>query len=158
MGNILSKNPIHKIQLKSKGKSTIGGKPIWFDTDINRLNEDGRGEFLGEFHTDDKILAVFKDGTFYTSNFDLSNRYQGELLKIEKLDSQITYSAIYLDGESGSYYIKRFSFEESDNVPTLFISESKGSKFIDLSADEYPQVLIKFTGKNDPGWTEKAAH
>ncbi len=148
MGNILSKNPIHKIQLKSKGKSTIGGKPIWFDTDINRLNEDGRGEFLGEFHTDDKILAVFKDGTFYTSNFDLSNRYQGELLKIEKLDSQITYSAIYLDGESGSYYIKRFSFEESDNVPALFISESKGSKFIDLSADEYPQVLIKFTGKN----------
>ena len=148
MGNILSKNPIHKIQLKSKGVSTIGGKPIWFDTDINRLNEDSRGTFLGEFHTDDKILAIFKNGTFYTTNFDLSNRYQGDLLKIEKLDTEQTYSAIYFDGESNTYYIKRFSFEQNDNVPTLFISDAPGSKFIELSADEYPQVLLKFTGKN----------
>lgn len=148
MGNILSKNPIHKIQLKSKGFSTIGGKPIWFDTDINRLNEDERGIYLGEFHTNDKILALFKDGTFYTSNFDLSNRYQGEILKIEKLNTETTYSAIYLDGETKTYYIKRFSFEQCDNVPTPFISDTPGSKFIDLCADEYPQVQLKFTGKH----------
>jgi topoisomerase-4 subunit A len=148
MGNILSKNPIHKIQLKSKGVSTIGGKPIWFDTDINRLNEDSRGTFLGEFHTDDKILAIFKNGTFYTTNFDLSNRYQGDLLMVEKLDTEKTYSAIYFDGESNTYYIKRFGFEQNDNVPTLFISDAPGSRFIELSADEYPQVLLKFTGKN----------
>lgn len=148
MGNILSKNPIHKIQLKSKGFSTIGGKPIWFDTDINRLNEDERGIYLGEFHINDKILAVFKDGTFYTSNFDLSNRYQGEILRIEKLNTETTFSAIYLDGETKTYYIKRFSFEQCDNVPTPFISDIPGSKFIDLSTDEYPQVQLKFTGKH----------
>ena len=148
MGNILSKNPLHKVQLKSKGKSTIGGKPIWFDEDINRLNEDSRGILLGEFHTGDRILVICKDGTFYTTNFDLSNRYQGEILKVEKLDSQKTYSAIYVDGETGFHYIKRFSFEPNDNVPTLFISDAPGSSFVELSEDLHPQVLITFGGKH----------
>ena len=77
-GNLVSKNPIQKITLKSKGISTIGGKDIWFDEDIQRLNEDGRGMHLGQFNTGDHILAIFKDGTYYTTSFDLSNRYQGD--------------------------------------------------------------------------------
>lgn len=148
MGNILTKNPLHKIQLKSKGISTIGGKPIWFDTDINRLNEDGRGMLLGEFNTGDKILVVCKDGSYYTTNFDLSNRYQGDILLIEKFNEEKEFSAIYLDGEQGLYYIKRFSFEVNDNIPALFISESANSKFVELSWDKHPQVLITFGGKH----------
>ncbi len=149
MGNILSKNPIHKIQLKSKGVSTIGGKPIWFDQDINRLNEDSRGMLLGEFNNNDQILAICKEGNFYTTNYDLSNRYQGTLIKVEKLDCAKTYSAIYFDGESKDFYIKRFSFEPSNNMPVLFISDAPGSYFVDLSEDAYPQVLIEFGGKNE---------
>ena len=148
MGNILSRNPLHKVQLKSKGKSTIGGKPIWFDEDINRLNEDARGVLLGEFQTGDRILVICKDGTFYTTNFDLSNRYQGDILKIEKFDQQKTYSAIYVDGETGFHYIKRFAFEPNDNVATLFISEAPGSTFVELSEDLHPQALIIFGGKH----------
>lgn len=148
MGNILTKNVLHKIQLKSKGISTIGGKPIWFDTDINRLNEDSRGIYLGEFHNNDHILVICKDGTYYTTNSDLSNRYQGDISIIEKLDSSKTYSALYYDGESQSYYLKRFSFEPSDNIVNYFISESAESKLIELSTDNYPQVLMKFGGKH----------
>jgi len=148
MGNILSRNPLHKVQLKSKGVSTIGGKPIWFDEDINRLNEDGRGILLGEFHSGERILVICKDGTFYTTNFDLSNRYQGDLLKVEKFDSQKTYSAIYIDGETGFHYIKRFAFEPNDNVATLFISDAPGSSFVELCEDLHPQALITFGGKH----------
>ena len=115
-GNLVSKNPIQKILLKSKGVSTIGGKDIWFDEDIQRLNEDGRGLHLGQFNTGDHILAIFKDGTYYTTSFDLSNRYQGDLLKIEKLDVNKTYTALYYDKGVGSFYVKRFSFDVSDNT------------------------------------------
>ncbi len=148
MGNILTKNPLHKVQLKSKGVSTIGGKPIWFDSDIHRLNEDNRGTLLGEFHNGDQILAICKNGSFYTTTYDLSNRYQGDLLKIEKLDTSKTYCALYFDAESSSYYLKRFSFEPSLNTSNVFISEHEGSYLLALSEDKYPQVLIKFTGKH----------
>lgn len=148
MGNILTKNPLHKIQLKAKGISTIGGKPIWFDSDINRLNEDSRGVYLGEFHTGESILAVCRDGKYYTTNYDLSNRYQGDVLRIEKLDPGKTYCAIYFDGESGSYYIKRFGFEANDGIPVAFISEASGSRLVEISDDPYPQVRIEFGGKH----------
>ena len=148
MGNILSRNPLHKVQLKTKGIATMGGKPIWFDEDINRLNEDSRGRLLGEFQPGDRILVVCADGTYYTTNFDLSNRYQGELLKVEKFNQEKTFSAIYVDGETGFHYIKRFSFEPSDNVPQLFISDAQGSRFVELSEDLHPQALITFGGKH----------
>ena len=148
-GNLVSKNPIQKIQLKSKGVSTIGGKDIWFDEDIQRLNEDGRGLHLGQFNTGDHILAIFKDGTYYTTSFDLSNRYQGELLKIEKLDVSKTYTALYFDKSVGSFYVKRFSFDVSENTAISFISEAKGSYLVELSDDKHPQFEITFGGKHE---------
>ena len=148
-GNIVSKNAIQKIQLKSKGVSTIGGKDIWFDEDIQRLNEDGRGLHLGQFNTGDHILAIFKDGTYYTTSFDMSNRYQGDLLKIEKLDVNKTYTALYYDKAVGAFYVKRFSFDVSDNTSVNFISESKGSYLVALSDDKPPQFEITFGGKHE---------
>lgn len=147
MGNILSKNPIHKITIKSKGVSTLGGKKIWFDTDINRLNEESRGIYLGEFEGDDRILAICKGGTFYTTNYDLSNRYQGEPVRVEKFDPMKVFTAIYYDAEVSSFYIKRFTFEISDSLQS-FISESEGSYIVDISDDILPQVKITFGGKN----------
>ncbi len=148
-GNLVSKNSIQKIQLKSKGISTIGGKDIWFDEDIQRLNEDERGLHLGQFNTGDHILAIFKDGTYYTTSFDLSNRYQGDLLKIEKLDVNKTYTALYYDKSVGSFYVKRFSFDVSDNTPVSFISDSKGSYLVAISDDKHPQFEITFGGKHE---------
>ena len=147
-GNLVSKNPIQKITLKSKGISTIGGKDVWFDEDIQRLNEDGRGLHLGQFTGEDHILAIFKDGTYYTTSFDLSNRYQGELLQILKLDSNKVYTVLYYDKSVASFYVKRFSFDVSDNTPVSFISESKGSYLVAISDDLHPQFEITFGGKN----------
>jgi len=147
-GNLVSKNPIQKITLKSKGISTIGGKDVWFDEDIQRLNEDGRGLHLGQFTGEDHILAIFKDGTYYTTSFDLSNRYQGDLLKIEKLDANKVYTVLYYDKSVASFYVKRFSFDVSDNTPVSFISDSKGSYLVAVSDDLHPQFEITFGGKN----------
>ncbi|MCM1199538.1 MAG: hypothetical protein NC308_11680, partial [Clostridium sp.] len=154
-GNLVSKNPIQRIALKSKGISTIGGKDIWFDTDIQKLNDDSRGEYLGQFNTGEHILAIFKDGTYYTTSFDLSNRYQGELLSIGKLDVNRIYTALYYDGAAESFYVKRFSFDVSDNTQVTFISESKGSYLVAISDDRHPQVLITFGGKHEHREAEK---
>ena len=148
-GNLVSKNAIQKIQLKSKGVSTIGGKDIWFDEDIQRLNEDGRGLHLGQFNTGDHILVICKDGTYYTTSFDLSNRYQGDILKIEKLDTGKTYTALYYDKAVTSFYVKRFSFEVSDNTSVSFISDAKGSYLVEVSDDKHPQFEITFGGKHE---------
>ena len=147
-GNLVSKNLIHKISLKSAGVSTISGKDIWYDADIQKLNDEARGEYLGSFDSDDKVLAIFKNGTFYTTSFDVSNRYQGELLKIEKFDPNKVYTALYYDGAAKTYYVKRFSFILCDNTPMSFISDSPKSKLIALSEDKHPQYLVTFAGKS----------
>ena len=146
-GNLVSKNPIQKIVMKSKGVSTIGGKNIWYDADIQKLNEDGRGILLGEFEGQDKVLAIFKGGTYYTTSFDLSNRYQGDVLKVEKFDPDRTYTVLYWDGSAKAFYIKRFSFTESDNSPLSFISDNKGSYLVDISEDAHPRFEVIFGGK-----------
>ena len=147
-GNLVSKNPVQRIMLKSKGVSTIGGKDLWFDEDINRLNEDSRGRYLGQFNSGDHILAVFSDGTYYTTSFDLSNRYQGEILLLEKFEAGKTFTAIYYDGQQKCFYVKRFSFEISDNTPISFISAGKGSYLVEISQDKHPQIEITFGGKH----------
>ncbi|MBO4760505.1 MAG: DNA gyrase/topoisomerase IV subunit A [Bacteroidales bacterium] len=146
-GNLVSKNAIQKIVLKAKGVSTISGKDIWYDEDVQRLNEDSRGRYLGQFDSDDKVLAIFSNGTFYTTSFDLSNRYQGDVLSICKLDPNKTYTALYWDGSAKAFYVKRFSFTVSDNTPLSFISESKGSYLVAISEDKHPQILVTFGGK-----------
>ena len=147
-GNLLTRNPISRIQLKSLGVSTIGGKEIWFDEDIQRLNDQGRGISLGEFQQDDKILVVLKNGNYYTTSFDLSNRYQGDIIRIEKLDPETVWSVAYFDKESKFFYLKRFSFEVSDNKEQSFISEAPGSKMCDICCDTLPRLEVTFKGKN----------
>lgn len=152
-GNLVTKNAIQKISLRAKGISTIGGKSIWFDSDVQRLNEDGRGMLLGEFSGNDKIIAVFKNGTYYTTSYDLSNRYQGDLLLIEKYDENKVYAALYYDGEN--FYIKRFSFPPSDNSPASFIADNRGAYLADFSADKHPQFMVTFTGRQEHREPEK---
>lgn len=146
-GNLVSKNPIARIQLKSKGVSTIGGKDIWYDADIQKLNDEQRGQYLGEFGPEDKVLAIFKDGTFYTTSFDVSNRYQGEVIKVEKFDPNKTYTALYYDAAAKAFYVKRFSFVLSDNTPLSFIAPGTKSYLVALSEDKHPQFQVIFGGK-----------
>ncbi|MBR1871601.1 MAG: DNA gyrase/topoisomerase IV subunit A [Bacteroidales bacterium] len=146
-GNLVTKNPVKNIQLRREGISTISGKDIWYDADVQRLNEDGRGLYLGQFEAEDKVLAIFSGGTFYTTSFDLSNRYQGEVLKIEKFDEEKTWTALYWDGAAKAFYVKRFSFTLSDNTALPFISDAKGSYLVALSDDRHPQILVTFGGK-----------
>ena len=146
-GNLVSKNPIARIQLKSKGVSTIGGKDIWYDADIQKLNDEQRGQYLGEFGPEDKVLAIFKDGTFYTTSFDVSNRYQGDVISIEKFDPNKTYTALYFDGAANAFYVKRFSFILSDNTPLSFIAPGAKSYLVDISEDKHPQFQVIFGGK-----------
>ena len=149
-GNLVTKNVIQKISLRSKGISTIEGKDIWFDGDIQKLNDEGHGEYLGQFSGDDKVLAVFRNGTWYTTSYDLVNRYQGELLRIEKFDPDKTFTALYWDGASKSYYVKRFSFTVSDNTPQSFISDDPKSRLVELSDDRHPQYEISWKLEDRP--------
>ena len=146
-GNLVTKYAIAKIQLKSKGITTLEGKDIWYDPDIQRLNEEGRGQHLGKFAGEDKVLAIFADGSYYTTSYDLVNKYQGDVVRIEKLDPNRVYTVLYWDNAAKAYYVKRFSFPESNNSPVLFISDAKGSKLVALSADKHPQIVLTFGGK-----------
>ena len=148
-GNLVTKYPVQKIQLKSKGVTTLGGKDIWYDPDIQRLNEDGRGEHIGQYSGNDRVLAIFSDGSYYTTNYELVNKYQGDVIRIGKLDPNRTFTVLYWDNAAKAYYIKRFSFVESNNTPVSFISDAKGSKLIDLSDDLHPQVKLTFGGRQE---------
>ena len=148
-GNVVtSKNIIQRITLKSKGVSTLAGKQIWLDEDIVRLNDAGRGRYLGEFSDGDLILVICKDGSYYTTSFDLSTHFQGDLMRVEKFDPEKTVSVLYYDGAAKAYYIKRFSFEPNNGIAVSFIAEGKGSRFIDMSEDRWPQLEVSFKGKN----------
>ena len=141
-GNLVTKNVIQKISLRSKGISTIEGKDIWFDNDIQKLNDEGHGQYLGKFSGDDKVLAIFRNGTWYTTSYELVNRYPGDLLRIEKFDPEKIFTALYWDGASKSFYVKRFSFTASDNTPQSFISDDPKSRLVELSDDRHPQYEI----------------
>jgi topoisomerase-4 subunit A len=147
MGNILTKNAVHKISLKEKGLSTLGGRKIWFDDAVFRLNVDGRGSFLGEFSADDKILVITKNGYFRITGFDLSNHFEDNILIIEKWRPGKVYSAVYWDAEQKFYYVKRFTIEESEK-PQCFINEHPESKLYSLTEVEYPRFEISFGGKH----------
>ncbi len=147
MGNILTKNAVQKVSLKEKGLSTLGGRKIWFDDAVFRLNVDGRGLFLGEFSSDDKILVITKNGFFRNVGFDLSNHFEDNILIIEKFRPGKVYSVIYWDAGQKFYYVKRFIIEESEKLQ-CFINEDPDSKLISLTEVEYPRFEIHFGGKN----------
>ena len=147
MGNILTRNAVHKVALKEKGLSTLGGRKIWFDDAVFRLNVDGRGIFLGEFGGDDKILVITKNGWFRHAGFDLSGHFEDNILIIEKFRPGKVYSAIYYDAELKYHYVKRFMIGESEK-PQCFISEHPESKLVSISELEYPRFEIQFGGKH----------
>ncbi len=147
MGNIVTKYPVQKIALKEKGLSTLGGRKIWFDDAVFRLNVDTRGMFLGEFSADDRILVITKNGYFRNTGFDLSNHFEDNILVIEKFRPEKVYSVIYWDAEQKFYYVKRFMIEESEK-PQCFINEHPESKLISMTEVEYPRFEIHFGGKH----------
>lgn len=144
-GNILTKADIHKISLKQRGSSTLGGLQVWFDRDILRLNYDGRGEELGEFHSDDPILVVLNNGDFYTTNFDLSNHYEQNILVIEKYQPGKTWTAIVYDADQKYYYLKRFLLEASARKQS-FLGENPKNRLMLLTDEAYPRVEVVFGG------------
>ncbi len=142
-GNIVTKYPIKKITLKSKGVSTLAGRKIWFDEVLWRLNVEGRGKYLGEFDGDDRILVVLPDGTYSLTGFDLTNHYDPKLLRIEKYAPERIYSVVHKDAKSGNYLVKRFQFETTPlGKHTLVISDEPGSKLILLTNAKEPLVKI----------------
>ncbi len=147
MGNILTKNDIHKIALKQKGGSTLGGRKVWFDQDVLRLNYDGRGLYLGEFQSDDLILIISSKGNYYTSNFDLNNHYEKDIQRIEKFDSDKVWTVALYDAEQKYYYLKRFQLEPSQKVQDL-LGEHPESKMWIISDVDYPRVEVVFGGND----------
>jgi topoisomerase-4 subunit A len=148
IGNLLTKAEVHKITLKQKGISTLGGRKVWFDRDILRLNYDGRGEFLGEFLADDAILVVTHKGEFYITNFDLSNHYDDDIIVIEKYNANKVWSTALYDAEQQNYpYLKRFTFDANSKKQN-FLGEHPDSKLILLTQQLYPRLEVTFGGKD----------
>ena len=145
MGNILTKADIHKISLKQKGSSTLGGRMVWFDRDVLRLNYDGRGEELGEFQSDDLILVILQNGYFYTTNFDLSNHYEPNILSIEKFDANKVWTAALYDADQKYYYLKRFQLEAGSRKQN-FLGENPKSHLMLLTDEAYPRIEVVFGG------------
>ena len=135
-GNILTRYPVRKIQMKSEGRSTLGGVNIYYDESIGRLNRDERGKHLGNFNSDDSVLVIYSDGTYELTTFELTNRYDFEKVRlIEKFNLETTITAIYVDGSTKNSYIKKFNIETTTlNKKFPFISESKGSKLLYCSS------------------------
>lgn len=148
MGNILSKNDIHKIVLKQRGGSTLGGRKVWFDPDILRLNYDERGKYLGEFQSEDLILVIMENGEFYTTSFDLNNHYDPGIRTIEKFDASKVWSAVLYDAEQQGYpYLKRFTFEATTRKQN-FLGENKQNQLILLTDVTYPRIQVVFGGND----------
>lgn len=142
-GNILTRHGIHKIMLKEKGSSTLGGQKVWFDKDIHRLNTENRGDLIGEFDTHDKLLVVNGSGRFRTCGYDTSYHFEENLLRLEKFDDGKVYTAIYID-PSGQYYLKRFCFEGIER-DTPFIPE-EGGQLVCISSHSRPRFEITYGG------------
>ncbi|MBK0380438.1 DNA gyrase/topoisomerase IV subunit A [Mucilaginibacter segetis] len=144
IGNMVTKYPVKKVVLKSKGVSTLAGRKIWYDDILKRLNADGRGKYLGEFDGEDRILNVLSTGLYELSNFDLNNHFDDKLLLIEKYDADKVFAAVHYDGKSKNYMIKRFTFDNTVlGKQTSIISEESGSKLIILSGAAQPMVKVE---------------
>lgn len=146
-GNTLSKHAIHKIKKIEEGVSTLGGRKIWFDTTTKRLNDQERGNYLGEFKGADKILVIYKNGNYILTTFDLTNHYDDDILIIEKFNPKKIFSVAFFDGSQDNNYLKRFLIEESDKLQN-FIGEHQKSALLAISHDKFPQLKVMFGGKH----------
>lgn len=148
-GNLLTRLDVHKVTLKAHGASTLGGRKVWFDADVQRLNYDERGQYLGEFHSDDLVLVVLKNGDFYTTNFDLNNHYEPTgILRVEKFDEEKVWTAVLFDADQqGFAYVKRFTLERTAQTRHLnFLGENPDSQFVLLTDTVYPRLKVVYGG------------
>ncbi|MBR5831153.1 MAG: DNA gyrase/topoisomerase IV subunit A [Bacteroidales bacterium] len=146
-GNILTKNAIRKINIKGEGVSTLGARSIWFDETVKRLNVEGRGTFLGDFKGADKILSITKSGFFRTCNFDLTNHFDDDLIHIRKNNPKTILTALYQEGETKYYYLKRFQVEELDKKLS-FLDEDSDDVLLDIVFDTFPRLEINYDTEN----------
>lgn len=146
LGNIVTRNEVHRFSLKEKGTSTLGGREVWFDRDVLRLNYDGRGELLGEFFGEDKVLVVTRQGEYYLTSFDATNHYDHvDILRIEKYRPNHIWTAVLFDADQGYPYLKRFTFEPSARRQR-FIGENPKSQLILLTDTPGARFSVTFAG------------
>ena len=149
-GNLLSKKSIHRIGLKSHGHSTLGGRKVWFDPDVNRINYEEHGQLLGEFWDGDSILVVLDNGEFYITNFDANNHFENNILRIEKWDRHKVWTAVLYDADNEGYpYIKRFEMEAIRKHQN-YLGENPNNKPVLLTDTAYPRLLVTFGGADGP--------
>lgn len=147
-GRLLTKVPVTRITLKSHGHSTLGGRKVWFDEDVQRLNYDEHGRYLGEFDDDDRILVVLDNGDFYSTNFDVNNHYETNIKVIEKFDPDKVWTALLFDAENNGYlYLKRFTMEAKKNKQN-YLGTEEGSREVLLTDQTYPRVRVTFGGND----------
>jgi topoisomerase IV subunit A len=142
-GNIVSKFPVNRIELKEKGVSTLGARKVWYDETVRRLNGDGRGKFLGEFNAEDKIMALQSDGMYSLTSFDFSTHFHDKMFSVEKWDEERPVSVVYYDGEKLDWYVKRF-LPEMSVKPAGFIGEHEDSKLAFATSLYYPQARVRY--------------
>ena len=148
-GNLLTKFPVHRISLKSQGHSTLGGRKVWFDPDVNRLNYDEHGVLLGEFFDDDQILVVLKNGDYYLTNFDVNNHYEENILRIEKYQPDKVWTAVLFDADNQGYpYLKRFLMEGMKRKQN-FLGDNQQSMLVLLSDVTYPLIRVTYGGADE---------
>ena len=154
-GNLLTKESIHRISLKSHGHSTLGGRKVWFDPDVNRINYEDHGRYLGEFSDQDSILVVLKNGEFYITNFDSANHYEDNILRIEKFDADKPWTAVIFDADNQGYpYLKRFQMEANKRHQN-FIGDNPNSKMVLLTDVAFPRFQITYGGADASRGTEE---
>ncbi len=145
-GNLLTKKSIHRIGLKSHGHSTLGGRKVWFDPDVNRINYEEHGNLLGEFWDGDSILVVLDNGEFYITNFDANNHYETNILRIEKWEPHKVWTAVLYDADNEGYpYVKRFLMEAIKKHQN-YLGDNVNSKPILLTDVVYPRLQVTFGG------------
>jgi len=148
-GNLLTKYSVHRIGLKSHGHSTLGGRKVWYDPDVNRLNYDEHGQLLGEFYDEDQILVILQNGDFYLTNFDLNNHFEENILRIEKYDANKVWTAILYDADNQGYpYLKRFLMDAAKRKQN-WLSDNPASKLILLTDTAYPRIQVTYGGADE---------
>ena len=148
-GNLLTKYSVHRIGLKSHGHSTLGGRKVWYDPDVNRLNYDEHGQLLGEFYDEDQILVILQNGDFYLTNFDINNHFEENILRIEKYKADKVWTAVLFDADNQGYpYLKRFLMDASRKKQN-WLSDNPSSKLILLTDVAYPLIKVTYGGVDE---------